>query len=184
MLGTQEQRVKGMKKQAQELIDQTYQRGYKAGFEAAKEQIKTDTESRVEELISIGRNEAWEAAKKIAADCFNDSKMTKKLFNFHYSYAVFENFSASEAIENIKEYEKKKREEEQEIRVGDEVYIEGKEIKYVVVCIYKERSELVDCKGNFAWTETCSLHKTGKHFPEIENVENVLEKLKESECNE
>ena len=30
-LGTQEQRTKGMKRQAQELIEQAYQRGFKAG---------------------------------------------------------------------------------------------------------------------------------------------------------
>ena len=41
MLGTKEQRTEGMKRQAQELIEQAYDRGYKAGKEQANAIIQT-----------------------------------------------------------------------------------------------------------------------------------------------
>ena len=38
MLGTQEQRTKGMKRQAQELIEQAYNSGFKAGREQGRKE--------------------------------------------------------------------------------------------------------------------------------------------------
>lgn len=184
-LGTMEQRTEGMKKQAQELIDHAYDRGYKAGYEKGfkngfDEGALHPDINIIEKWIEQGRNEAWEAAKKIAADCFSESKMTKELFNFNYAYAVFENFSASEAIENIKEYEKEKQEEEQEIRVGDEVYFLDNTMKYVVTNIDGEFLKLVDCTGDVDVDLIQNFTRTGLHFDEIENV---LKKLKERKGN-
>lgn len=93
------------------------------------------------------------------------------------TYAVISELSASEVIEKLKAYEEqKKHEEDEKIKVGDEVYTEDKEIKFVVTGIGEESAHLVDCNGNFSWTKTYCLNKTGRHFHEIENV---LEKLKE-----
>ena len=175
MLGTQEQRTKGMKRQAQELIDNAYQRGYKAGFEAVKKLIKTDTESRVEELISIGRNEAWEAAKYIFT--MDDEEAEKSGFDQIDYY----NTTASEAIEKIREYEKKKQEEQKaddEIRVGDEVYLLDENYRSVVTCIYYEIAVCITQNGKYEVNDINDLYKTGRHFPEIENV---LGKMQEGE---
>lgn len=170
MLGTMEQRTAGMKKQANELIEQAYNRGHKAGYEACKEPKDV--------LIEKGRNEAWEAAKKIM-----QMNIVEKRAIFgeigRTTYAVISELSASEAIEKLRKYEEqKKQEEEQEIRVGDEVYTEDKEIKFVVTGIGEESAHLVDCNGNFAWEKTYLLFKTGRTFPEIAEV---LKKMQEGE---
>lgn len=112
-LGSMEERTEGMKRQAQELIEQAYQRGYKAGQESDKNIF-------ISGILEQGRNEAWEAAMKIAGDCLIESKMTKELFdNFNYAYAVFNNFTASDAIDRIRAYEKQKKEEDK-IKVDKE----------------------------------------------------------------
>lgn len=189
MLGTQEQRTKELKKQAQESIEHNYDRGFKAGYEKGfkngfDEGVLHPDINIIEKWIKQGRNEAWEAADKLnrlhldevmevfADDPLRDSICREDLFRC---------CTPELAIEKIKEYEKKKQEEEKaddEILVGDEVYTEDKEIKYVVTRISEESAHLVDCKGNFAWKKTYCLHKTGRNFHEIENV---LGQLKEVE---
>lgn len=183
MLGTMEQRTKGMKKQAQELIEQAYNRGFKAGYEEGKGQAWSEEVKKYEiepdkknEYIEQGRNDAWETIIKILEKPWPERRKALKS-ECYVLYDMLLSISASEAIEKLRAYEEqKKQEEEQEIRVGDEVYTEDKEIKFVVTRISEESAHLVDFKGNFAWTKTYCLHKTGRHFPEIENV---LGKLKE-----
>ena len=54
MLGTMEQRTAEMKKQAQELIEQAYQRGFKAGYDKAFSTLNENWQlvtSEVEENI-------------------------------------------------------------------------------------------------------------------------------------
>lgn len=164
MLETMEQRTEGMKKQAQELIEQAYNRGYKAGYEACKEPKDA--------LIEKGRNEAWEAARKIM-----QMNIVEKHAIFgeigRMTYSVILELSASEAIEKIKSYEEQKK-EDSEIRVGDEVYFLDPTATRVVTCIYKfnEVTKAVQITSNGKWVldDICDLHKTGRHFDEIENV--------------
>ena len=105
-LGTMEQRTEGMKRQAQELIDQAYNRGFKAGYENAKENIKSDTESRVAELMEVGRNEAWEAVGKLVSMDYRERYKVLGDFTMDWLY----DYSASEAIEKLKAWEQKKQE--------------------------------------------------------------------------
>lgn len=131
-----------------------------------------------------GLNLAWECAKKIAADmtienlkscgliCTNDGEYEPE--EYEYSCEVINKYSASEAIAKIKEYEERKKKDE-EIKVGDEVvYLDR---VFVITSIVKnEYINGIDSRG-----ESCSYHyktklkKTGRTFPQI--VE-VLEKMK------
>ena len=183
-LGTMEQRTEGMKKQAQELIEQAYQRGYNAGYEKARENIKSDTESRVAELMEIGRNEAWEAAGKVI-----------KMGEYSRKFEVFpecgdgeypfDKVSASEAIERIHAYEEqKKQKEDSEIHVGD--VIRDDDVEAVVTwCNGKDwngfllKGEGVGEVGQVYSCMSCNeWEKTGRHFSEITEV---LKKLKGGE---
>ena len=105
--------VDGIKKQAQELIYQAYQKGYKAGQENA---LVVDSDKFREQ----GRNEAWETARKIMSQ--NDAswgmKDMKEIFGLSYSTDIMLDLKASEAIEKIRAYEQKKKEAD-EIKVGD-----------------------------------------------------------------
>ena len=179
-LGTMEQRTEGMKKQEQELIEQAYNRGYRAGYSKAENDYHANTEKDRQSSYELGLNMAWEAVCKILR---MSEKEYSSLFdtdctNSYYRIGKLLSMSVSEAIKLVGEYEQKNQNEQEEIHVGDEVYAEDKEIKYVVTGISEESAHLVDCKGNFAWTKTYVLHKTGKHFNEIENV---LKKMQEDE---
>lgn len=134
-----------------------------------------------------GLNLAWECAKKIAADmtienlkscgliCTNDGEYEPE--EYEYSCEVINKYSASEAIAKIKEYEERKKKDE-EIKVGDEVvYLDR---VFVITSIVKNEYIMgFDSNG-----ERCSYHyktklkKTGRTFPQI--IE-VLEKIKEKQ---
>lgn len=105
MLGTKEQRISGMQRQAQELIEQAYERGYKAGQEADKDKY-----------IEQGRNEAWEAARKIYSSMAEGGLSGDEIFSIFGDYnCIVNDYSASEAIEKIKAYEAQKQEEQKKI---------------------------------------------------------------------
>lgn len=74
-----------------------------------------------------------------------------------------------------------KEEIKDEISVGDEVYIAAKNYPSVVTCIYSEtgsgckitdnpKAVLITRSGKTACTPVSMLHKTGKHYFQIESV--------------
>lgn len=175
MLGTMEQRTEGMKRQANELIEQAYNRGYKAGQESDKDIF-------ISGILEQGRNEAWEAAKKV----FNDEVTLSifGLFDIHECIVYsplnsIQTMTASEAIQKIREYEeKKKQEEDSEIRVGDEVIYRHGELTGIVTSIYKTKKfDILWNDGSVGQEKNISdFKKTGRTFPQI--VE-VLKKMQE-----
>lgn len=182
-LGTQEQRTKGMKKRAQELIDQAYQRGFKAGKEERSEWEKEQRDRLVEE----GRNEAWEAVRKIYLNKDCGGLTGDELISIFGmgTPSIINNYSASEAISKIRDYEERKQKEQDEIKVGDEIRVgkEGGNAFNVVVHLVGERCDgikVYQCMGgsgiHFTFTSEDDVRKTGRHFPEIAEV---LKKMQE-----
>lgn len=169
-LGTMEERTEEMKKQARELIEKAYQRGYKAGQENS---LVVDSDKYIEQ----GRNEAWEAAKKIASYAIPLSIFGLNTRNGGFSSPLnsCETMKASDVIEKIIAYEEKKKQEE-EIRVGDE--IELNEVKVIVTKTNGKYFDGAGCDGGVYSRRELSLwKKTGRHFPEIAEV---LKKMKEN----
>lgn len=159
-----------------ELIDQAYQRGFKAGQENA---LKVDSDKFREQ----GRNEAWETVKKIYFP-INNGGLTggeiDKIFDVASLNDILEKFSASEAVEKLHAYEEKKKQEVDEIRVGDEVILNENVIsnykpntKAVVIridCRSKCSYNVMFANGDTEWIEKDEVRKTGKHFSEIADV--------------
>lgn len=122
-LGTMEQRTEGMKRQAQDLIEQAYHRGFKAGREDRQDWEK----DQADRLIEKGRNEAWEAFKtihKFAPHCFLDC--------FPNGNDELYSLSIHEVIRRVHAYEEQKKQEEDErievdkekvIKLADEIGI-------------------------------------------------------------
>lgn len=117
-LGNMEQRTGGIVRQAKELIEQAYQRGYKEGqvnnqefHESICDGCKKGFEDREMELIEYGREEAWDAARKIMSQncAYWGMKDMKEIFGLSYSTDIMLDLSASEAIEKIRAYEEWKR---------------------------------------------------------------------------
>ena len=163
--------TEGMKNQAQLLIGQAYQRGYKAGQEL-REVITFEKEC---ELIEQGRNEAWKAAKKIMSQngASWGMKDMKEIFGLSYSTDIMLDLSASEAIEKIRAYEETKKPEEDEIKVGDEVLI-SEDVKAVVLRTKMNNSDnycfIVCSDGSGGKWKKSELKKTGRTFPGIVEV--------------
>lgn len=180
-LGTQEERTEGMKKQAKYLIEQAYQRGYKEGYSKAENDYHAKTEEDRQSSYELGLNMAWEAAKKIYLSQIHGGISGNALVEiFGYpTNDILERFSASEAIEKLKEYEEqKKQEEDTEIRVGDEIQTLDGQIIGIVTYISKiEGFSILWRDGSVGKRKNIyDYEKTGRAFPEI--VE-VLKKMQE-----
>jgi len=195
-LGSMEQRTAGMKRQAQELIEQAYQRGFNAGYSKAENDYHAKTEDDRQASYELGLNMAWEAARKIGQNSqsgleyqigFDFSKM-KSYESANPSWWVVMNYSASEAIERIRAYEEqKKQEEDEEIKVGDEVVLNAnpsldENTKAIVIAnegnVMFPYNVMFD-NGETDWVDRDDISgKTGRTFPEI--VE-VLKKMREGE---
>ena len=76
-----------------------------------------------------------------------------------------------EIMARIKAYEEKKKAEE-EIRVGDEVYILDPNDKSVVTFVDEEKRIVVilTIRGKYSTLRFCDAHKTGRHFDEVSQL--------------
>ena len=141
----------------QKQIDEAYQRGLKDG-----------------------RNETWEAAKKIAL--YHDEGGTSildltEIFGCFTIQQVFRRYTVSETLEKLKAYEEKKAEDE--IKVRDEViWTQDENVAIVVTRIYTiDNMEWCDgvCKdGKVYHILTKNARKTGRRF----DIDKILEEMK------
>ena len=117
-----------------------------------------------------GLKDAWEAVGKIYNMC---SDVRHKIFKENLIRKILSIYSASEAIEEIRQYEQEK----EEIKVGDEVaYKHDKNLKGFVYQVDRHVVRGVTSGAvNFQWIRD-TVVKTGRHFPEIAEV---LQKMRE-----
>lgn len=164
-----------VRKDIMEQVDEAYQRGLEEGKKAFD---LLDAERNSE--YQRGLDDAWEAARKIALGLDDGGFSThylKKVFGSPSFQYAFKNYSASEAIEKLKDYEEKQK-ASQEIKVGDEV--ETKDVKkFTVVSFGKDRDgKKVTCcgfdsEGFWKGVEFSKVHKTGRHF----KIESILREM-------
>lgn len=117
----EESNTQVMKLQAQELIEQAYQRGYKAGYSKAENDYHVKTEDDRQSSYELGLNVAWETARKLVSmdyrecnEVLGDGVLTIDTIN-----EIFVRCTPSEAINKLRAYEARKQKEESEIHVGD-----------------------------------------------------------------
>lgn len=121
-LETMKQRTEGIRKQASELIEQAYQRGYTAGYSKAENDYYAKTEDDRQSSYELGLNMAWEAARKIVE--YGRIKCNVILGDgvipIENRVDPFIRLTATEAIEKIRAYEEKKQEEDERIEIDKE----------------------------------------------------------------
>lgn len=133
-----------------------------------------------------GQAESWVCVKKIAfnpesVECVDD--LVRMGFDVGdgngWSEAIeelFEKYTATEAIEKIRQYEQR---QEEQIQVGDEIEaVSGKAVVVYVDYVDEHRVRYVYSNGVYAFDSIGNVTKTGRHFPEIAEV---LAKMKESD---
>ena len=164
----------GIRSQLSELVEYAYREGYEAcsmrecGFTSP------------EEAYQKGLDDAWECARKIMR---MGSTKQEEIFCVHGDLEILEKLLPSEAISKIKAYEERKKAEQEDFKVGDEVYLIDSNHPRVVTCIFTEngcytKAVQVTESGKWVVDEIRNLHKTGRTFPQIAEV---LKRLQEGE---
>lgn len=158
-------------------IRHVYNQGYNDGIEFSNEAHACTGD------YERGLNNAWECARKLMLG-ENDGGISieesRKIFGVGY-YSALSNYSASEAIAKLKEYEEKQKPvEDAEIKIGDEViYCGGGAHDGSVGVVIGAEKDWREVRFKFGWSSVGvhkdSLTKTGRHFPQIEEV---LEQMK------
>lgn len=139
--------------------------------------LALDSKPDADEAYERGLNEAWEAAKKIV-DIPIRGGLTRmeleELFGCGDCRIAMQQNTASEALAKLRDYEEKKKAEDEAVKVGDEV-TDGKFVG-VVTRIESTALYVVMSDGSSsAWGFGDGWRKTGNHFPEIAAV---LEQMK------
>lgn len=139
-------------------------------------------EGEREQDYQQGLNDAWACARKITClkkDGGIPGDELVKVFGNYIASDIVKYFSASEAMEKIKDYEEEQEEKKSQIKVGDEV-IRKDGTKAVVL----DESLLENCwkvitenRTVEPWHKTL-LKKTGRNFDDIQKL---LEKLRGEE---
>ena len=132
-----------------------------------------------------GLSDAWECARKIilcqSKGGFSADAYTK-IFGYDLTtYEVLKNYTASEALTKIKEYEEK----ENEIKLWDEVIIKKSSYGYaghkgIVVDVQcTDEVQVLLKPGVTYYYDTAKIKRTGKSYPELANILNQLKEIDE-----
>ena len=175
-----------------ELETSIYKRGYEDGKADTEKQYVEDVEQLIincnsdrkaaeKHCYECGLNEAWEYAKKIVKSycCTLEDKKSKyaDLFGDYLTVHTFD-ISASEAIQKIKEYEEKQKQND-EIKVGDEILV-GSTIGYITKIINDKDMCYVlwkDGSCEFRKISITKRFKTGNYF---DGITEMLKQIKEN----
>ena len=161
---------------------EAYQKGYETGYEDGY----NEPGKNQQEAYQRGLSDAWDAARKFMSEVidarFRNNFMVE-IFRWDNAVGAMKVYSASEAIEKIRQY---KQEKDAEIKVGNEVKAFEKKPFIVTGFGYGDDGEDVYCHGfvtengisTSAKKNSCV--RTGRHFPELVAI---LEKMK-NESNE
>ena len=101
-----------------ELEKQAYQRGYEGAYDTAYADAEGIYESGKRAMYQKGLKDAWEAARKIGSNSMCSLKEIGFDFgqcvvnDYNPSWFVVKNYSASECIEKIRQYERGKEEQD------------------------------------------------------------------------
>lgn len=174
---TIEEHISEFLRNAQENIKGAYYKGYNNGLNSGNINGGTFA-AKVKEAYDNGLNDAWECSKKIVTDKGLNYEELAEIFGYTSMDTIFGNFSASEAIAKIKEYENRSKKTDDEIHIGDEIYKTNRTHKYIVTAFLDNDGIFVLGDDGFTVVFTCDeIHKTGRNYP----IKEILKKLSESE---
>lgn len=111
----------------------------------------------------IGMNDSWKAAEKICSCSGFSPEELEEIFDTHNITSIFRDFSASEAVAKIAEWEELQKPQEEEIQVGEIVQsIAG--CRCVVTKAGEEECSVVFDDGSAGKLPRRALTKTGRQI--------------------
>ena len=151
-------------------IDRAYQQGYADAKSELGQNAVDLAHEESDRAYQRGLEDAWEAAKKITLDKNDDvglslREMVQIFHTASYDKILKEN-TASEAIAKINEYEEQQK-QDTEIKVGDEVYSEMNDLRFIVTRIYDGIYEGICTDGAAYCPLPNDVKKTGRHTETI-----------------
>lgn len=157
---------------------------HKQGFEdGQKEKLANvmiyDHEVAEKMAYERGLNEAWKAVRKIIEPMYYGGyspDVLCEIFDVSTIESVFKLNTAAEAMAKIKEYEDKQKckQNEDEIKVGYEVYNIDRDNKRIVTAIDGNKAIQLCSDGKYTVDNIDTLHWTGR---EDLRIKKVLEKI-------
>ena len=167
------------------LKNEAYRKGYDKGYadktnnDEVCKQIAKDIQ---DEAYQRGLDEAWKAARKISVIELNGGLTGKELMKIYGTmdiHKIYDDNTASEAIEKLKAYEEKQKTDNC-IEIGDEVEWNGD--KYIVTYrnidinmgVIQDYDLLGDDGSVVDHVKKCSFTKTGRHF----DIQSILEEMR------
>jgi len=174
--------LRSLKDYTRKLHRQIFDKGYEQGVEDTKEKA-----------YEQGLNDAWMCARKLMRGLNFDER--NEIFKCTDQFTLICLYPVSEVIAKIKAWEEEQtkdsckecpyndgkphaecvfcdKQTDDEIKVGDEVYILDKEYPYVITSVdpIKKSAVFLSRIGRWGVEDISKLHKTGRHFPEISEV--------------
>ena len=148
--------------------EKVMEEAYKTGYDAACKDI--DIKSKTNAAYQKGLEDVWETVKKLFGYTFEEKATIFKTTSVR---DIARKYSASEAIEKIRQYEKEQR----KIQVGDEVTDDKGDTGVCTEISYPANSmHIMYADGTATDISLTGVTQTGRHFPEIAEV---LAKMKE-----
>ena len=167
-------------KQVEDLTPYTEDSAYAHGYTEAESKYREIRDELEKDAYQRGLNDAWECARKFMSEVidarFRNNFMVE-LLECDNAMGAMKVYSASEAVEKIRQYEQEQKQEEEQVQVGDEIEaVSGKAVVVYVDDIDEHKVRYVYSNGVYAFNYIDKVAKTGRHFPEIAEV---LRKMKE-----
>lgn len=185
--------LNGLRRQTNECIDNAYRKGYEDGKKEPRE--VTNVEDTNEYQIGFEHGKMWATEEYTEnRQCYYDNGYDKGIEDLVHAMKVYFPLNAEErlyyfgknthvdtyAIESPKDligkakvYEKKKKAEEETIKVGDEV-IGSSDGKAIVTMVDYDNVMVVFEDGSSGELKADNFKKTGRHFDELEFLLNKL----------
>ena len=163
-----EEKVLNIMDSAKDNIRTQLDKAYKSGYEDAKSELGKNVidlaQKENNRAYQQGLEDAWEAVKKMT-----EIPITTRAFVFDLSpdtdssfFSLLKMLSVQEAIAKIKAYEKQQK-QDAEIKVGDEVYSEEDDLRFIVTRIYDGIYEGICTDGAAYCPLPDDVKKTGRH---------------------
>ena len=150
--------------------NEVYQRGVEDGAKSVENWNEQEKKLRMDEAYQRGLNDAWLFAEHLAYISDDVTNSVYMSMNGGKGLLVAFGMSYEDAKKQYDEYFKKKQEQEQ-IQVGDEVKCIKANWTAIVTKIKEESLTLIDANGAVAnGYNQDDFVKTGRHFPEIAAV--------------
>ena len=158
----------------QKQIDEAYQNGYKTCMQENDFDSPCTSCEDYQRGVEDGRNETWEAARKIVCDEKLDWNTLLHLFNKGNFTGIFGDFSASEVIAKLKAYEEKQKTDE-DVKRGDVVIRIDGDKRYLVTYADNDRVYGINEDGKWCGADLKAVARTGEHY----DIDKILKGMEE-----